>query len=105
MRTLGERCDVERLADRIARVRKVTKAVEQSQSLEHGRIDPDADGRIALFDPLQRNAGRKCPIGDHTHRQPATAPRVVKVLPKLAERSTNASGGMMRCRHVYFAFH
>jgi hypothetical protein len=77
-------------------VRQVTYSVQKAKRIQHSGIDPNACIGITLFDTLQRRAGRKGTLGDHCHRETASAACISNIPTQLAQDFAHGSGGMMR---------
>lgn len=62
--------------------------------MEHSSIDADADGGIALFDPLKSWSAGKGAFRDNPGREPATASRISQVVPELAQEAPAAKSSV-----------
>jgi hypothetical protein len=85
---------------------KIAEAIQQSERLQDGSVDADADAMVTLLYPAQCWPRCEGPLSHDFGGQAAPPACIVDVLPQLAQGAANGEGGTVWRRHNgNIAFH
>jgi len=77
------------------------KAAQKAERMKDCSVNAHSNGGITILYALKGGPSRKCTICHYSHRQLASAARIVNVGTELSKRAAHSGRSGMRSRHKY----